>query len=293
MKKWKNVACFTLLIIIVCFFPLSANAETNITCPNCGKQVPASSNFCMICGFRLSNESSDISSQLQLICEKSYIWNIEGEYAPNGCYYAVTDLDQDGRLEVISASNYSSGNYTHLEIREVNADNTWLIDCGTGIKENFSLCYERVDNEQLRDDICYPDLLPYYWINFGEGDASTTLNAYKEPAKDIWYYTYSNFNSAGPEEREEIKESFFLATDGFHVEPLVWKYSYTTPVINQVKYYDNEKNEISELQYMKWELLFQNCIRKQAKISWFTVENNIANLKDLQDSYSVFAASMR
>lgn len=74
-----------------------------------------------------------LENQLNLILRKKELWEEEGE----GLVYAVTDLDMDGRLELISASSQGTGIYTYSHIYEVSEDGTDLSLCTRTLREEY------------------------------------------------------------------------------------------------------------------------------------------------------------
>ena len=68
----------------------------------------------------------DVKKQVQLIADSYDIWIMPDteEY-----YYTVTDLDHDGKLEIIDASMEGTGLYTYLKLWEVNDSNDGLTQC--------------------------------------------------------------------------------------------------------------------------------------------------------------------
>ncbi len=67
------------------------------------------------------------AEQIQLLEENRALWEYTESYE-SPWYYTFTDLDRNGRLEVISASMQGSGLYTYARYFEVRADGTGL-DC--------------------------------------------------------------------------------------------------------------------------------------------------------------------
>ena len=64
------------------------------------------------------------NDQINLIADNADNWKQD---VPSGVWgYSVTDLDQNGRLEIIAASVQGTGFYTYLDIYEVNEEGTGL-----------------------------------------------------------------------------------------------------------------------------------------------------------------------
>ena len=78
----------------------------------------------------------DEDVQLQLIADLSKEWFVENEYEEY--WYAVTDLDRDGNLEMIAATTQGSGLYTWFSVYEVSGDRTGLNLLPTTLKEGDS-----------------------------------------------------------------------------------------------------------------------------------------------------------
>ena len=80
----------------------------------------------------MSGDDADAKRQIEIITNNADKWieNSDVEY-----YYTVTDLDHDGHLEVISATNQGSGLYTYLKMFEVDDTNDGLTEIACGDTE--------------------------------------------------------------------------------------------------------------------------------------------------------------
>ncbi len=72
-----------------------------------------------------------LENQLNLILSKKELWEEED------FLYTVTDLDQNGRLELISASCQGTGIYTYSHIYEVSEDGTALSLCARTLRDEY------------------------------------------------------------------------------------------------------------------------------------------------------------
>ena len=71
-----------------------------------------------------------VEEQRRILEENRSLWTFdEGEYAPDW-YYAFTDLDHNGLLEVLSASTQGSGIFTYAHLYEVLPD-------GSGVRNLY------------------------------------------------------------------------------------------------------------------------------------------------------------
>lgn len=76
-----------------------------------------------------SSDTMDYDSQLQLIADHAAVWTGDSELVSEPFFYAVTDLDQNGRLEIIQSSCQGTGLYTNSKLWEVDAKGTKLVPC--------------------------------------------------------------------------------------------------------------------------------------------------------------------
>lgn len=86
--------------------------------------------------------AADLSSpqeQIKLLMSQVALWQVPSEGASETCYYAVTDLDRNGRLEILAASTQGTGIYTYGTVHEVSADYTDVQECMTPCKEDKDL----------------------------------------------------------------------------------------------------------------------------------------------------------
>ena len=65
-----------------------------------------------------ANNKFEIEKQLNLIMNNKNLWYKDTEFEKYS--YAVTDLDKNGRIEIISSVCQGTGIYTYTEIYEVN-----------------------------------------------------------------------------------------------------------------------------------------------------------------------------
>ena len=131
--------------------------------------------------------------QLDLIAGNTDTWKQIDEYSLWG--YTVTDLDQNGRLEIISASVQGTGFYTLINIYEVN-------EAGNGLSE---VKQNRNEYESSPDIIA--DSVPVYY----------------DPESRIYYYIFDDMIRNGYAETYENKRAVFLVNGEWNEIPLVSK----------------------------------------------------------------------
>ena len=98
------------------------------------------------------------------------IWEMVGTYGP--WHYAITDLDHNGRLEIISACTQGTGVFTTAEFRELSESFDSLVRCNDHTEE-FSPYPEIVISQA---DCYYDSENAQYWYIFDD----LTKNGYAE-----------------------------------------------------------------------------------------------------------------
>ena len=162
----------------------------------------------------------NLDDQLKLIAEKADEWKID---ELDQWVYAITDLDENGRLEVVSASVGGTGNYTNAYYYEVDESFTKL--------EPVKTEYEQGDSEpdvtvELADVYSNPETGEKFYI---------FSDMLKISAGEMYDFVYSISLKDGNLAAEVIGSSY-MSTDGEdEVETL---------------YYDAEENEITEDEYI-------------------------------------------
>ncbi|MDE7297243.1 MAG: VCBS repeat-containing protein, partial [Lachnospiraceae bacterium] len=77
------------------------------------------------------------TKQLRLILSQKELWELKGDYLAPEVAYAVTDLDRNGRLELIAEACQGTGIYTYFWIYEVSEDGESLVPCGRTLSEEY------------------------------------------------------------------------------------------------------------------------------------------------------------
>lgn len=96
--------------------------------------------------------------QKQLIDQMKATWALPAEYSP--WYYAITDLDRNGRLEVITAATQGTGIFTYAEFWEVTEGFDGLNHCTTDAKAEGDAWPEIIVDSAP----CYEDSGKYYYV---------------------------------------------------------------------------------------------------------------------------------
>ena len=82
--------------------------------------------------------SNNIETQFQIINDHKEQWISTMDYANDAYHYAVTDLDQNGRLEIITSNTGGTGYYTYSQYYEINETLDGLTKCEQNLVEGDS-----------------------------------------------------------------------------------------------------------------------------------------------------------
>lgn len=225
---------------------------------------------------KISDVTKDIEmieKQLQVILD-NMIWPPSQDikrYPP--MYLCLTDLDQNGRMELISAQLEGSGKYTYSDYKEVNENLDDLRICNWVNKEL----------ESEADIVMLKDIPVYYDLN-----------------NEVYYYIFNDIMKDGQHLYYENKRAVSLKNGKLSEQILAYKtswYQENVSVSSPIAVYkDADGNEISEREYITIaDTVFSDFIKKEAHFSWIYINNLDFNnlnhniLKDIvQKSYNEF-----
>lgn len=131
-----------------------------------------------------TTEKSDTEQQLEFLAAHFELWQAEEELDAWG--YAVTDLDQNGKLEIVTTESHGSGNYTTTSIREVDADFQSLNLCGKGHSCNTDIL-QRLAAEGGPQS-CGPLIAPHRYSN----DAPQVYPVYYDSEENQYHYMFAD-----------------------------------------------------------------------------------------------------
>lgn len=130
MRVLRICGCLVLMVLTLAGCgAISGISDTDTVSDNLPSQnAPISTN----------SDTIDFDSQLQLIADHAAVWTGDSELVAEPFFYAVTDLDQNGQLEIIQSSCQGTGLYTYTKLWEVGADGTELVPCQFPVAEGDS-----------------------------------------------------------------------------------------------------------------------------------------------------------
>lgn len=212
----------------------------------------------------MNNENSDeieIEKQLNVILKNKELWYKDTEFDKYS--YAVTDLDQNGRVEIISSICQGTGIYTYTKIYEINENIDGLTLCETNLQEYDSQA----------------DIIKNNWKVFYD-------NTNKK-----YHYIFDDLTKNGMTEYYENKRDFCLSNGKIEENYLARKNTIYQNGLPEVTCTDLNDNEISEEQYNNFENQFLKGFEKMnVNIEWLN-NNEEINFENLKDSYNNFAFS--
>ncbi|MBE5949881.1 MAG: hypothetical protein E7261_12815 [Lachnospiraceae bacterium] len=215
---------------------------------------------------QIPNEPQSINAQLELIADNIEKLQLFHEWVDAVNRYAVTDLDQNGRLELIASNMGGTGAYTYSRFYEVNETYDELVEYDIGFDEGHS----------------QPDIIV------------ENVDMYYDATGNIFYYI----------ERDTIKESTteyhsFLYSMSLSDGKLV-----TAPLSDMIEtYYDNYRviykdstgKEITKAEYdVLVANAFKGCDKYGANFGWqdtrelAKVTDRETIVKELSRSYDRF-----
>ena len=228
------VIVLIVLVIIVGAF-ISINNKTNVISNNVSGDTKNS-------GEKEQTETINVEKQIDVIMNNIDTWNLstdEDIYAPYG--YAITDLDQNGRLEIIASSCQGTGIYTYSNYYEVNEGLNGLNKIERNVEEGSS-----------EADIMIP-----------------TVKVFIDKAANEYHYIFDDLVKVGAAEYYENKQDIVLKNGKLYEKAIAYRNTIYTDSNPNITLKDANNNEITAEDYEIIEnKLFSNLELKLANIEW-------------------------
>ena len=188
----------------------------------------------------------DVTAQIQMIAKNVSVWKLE-EDPIQAVGYTVTDLDQNGRLEIISSVMGGTGMFSTNKMWEVNETGTELIFCESD-RETEGEGYDIMK-----------DRMPVYY----------------DKAENRYYYLVEDIMRNGMASNTTVVGSASLSEGMLHTLPLTVKTEeYDENGEVKITFKDAEENELTEEEYMGiTDKHFQGFEKKEAGVDWLIGEN--------------------
>lgn len=228
------VIILIVLVIIVGAF-ISINNKTKVMSNNISGDTKNS-------GEKGQTETVNVEKQIDVIMENIDTWSLstdEDIYAPYG--YAITDLDQNGRLEIIASSCQGTGIYTYSNYYEVNEGLNGLNKIERNVEEGSS-----------EADIMLP-----------------TVKVFIDKASNEYHYIFDDLVKVGAAEYYENKQDIVLKNGRLYEKTIAYRNTVYTDSNPNVTLKDANNKEITAEDYALIEnKLFSNLELKFANIEW-------------------------
>lgn len=228
------VIILIVLVIIVGAF-ISINNKTKVMSNNISGDTKNS-------GEKEQTKAINVEKQIDVIMNNIDTWNLstdEDIYAPYG--YAITDLDQNGRLEIIASSCQGTGIYTYSNYYEVNEGLNGLNKIERNVEEGSS-----------EADIMLP-----------------TVKVFIDKASNEYHYIFDDLVKVGAAEYYENKQDIVLKNGRLYEKTIAYRNTVYTDSNPNVTLKDANNKEITAEDYALIEnKLFSNLELKFANIEW-------------------------
>ena len=189
----------------------------------------------------------------------------QAESADAKWFYAVTDLDHNGRLELLAASVQGDGRYTHVMAWEVGAD----LASAAPIQVN------------VPEDESFPDIL------------TDSADTFYNPVSNTWVYMFYDNIVFSADEAYYAKCAVKLADDGLSFQQLAIQHNQAAGGIVNTAYMDNSGNAITGEQYNAAGTEGPaELIKSSTNFEWVDAAN-VSSQNALFNSYAVFKGMMQ
>ena len=243
LNKKGSAKVIVIIVLIVLIITIGTavsinDKKTNVNSNNVSGDIKES-------GENTQTQVTDYKKQIDVIMNNIDMWNLYTEdntYNPYG--YAITDLDQNGRLEIIASSCQGTGLYTYSNYYEVN---------------------ERIDG------------LNKIERNNKEGNSEAdimiaTAKVFIDKDKNEYHYIFDDLIRNGAAEYYENKQDIVLKNGKLSENTIAYK---NTKISNSDSYEvileDASRNKITLEDYQLIEnKLFSNLELKLVNVEWIT-----------------------
>lgn len=216
-----------LLTLCACGNKAAGNSEPDVTASPAASVVPA--------------KIGDTEGQKQLIMSFYDTWKYTDDSLD--WYYAICDLDANGRLEVITASVQGSGYYTYADFWQVSADGKSL---------------ERCDISSI-DSLSWPDIIV------------DSVDCYSDGSDR--YYAFADLMKTGAEGYNVMQNALKLSDNRVTVQLIAYESVRYDKNLNESRsYYDADGKGITEAQYESAVTdFFKNMTKTELPLEWTRV----------------------
>lgn len=185
--------------------------------------------------------SRSVEHQLKLMADNMDLWKELLDYADDVCKYTITDLDNNGRLELIVSQMGGTGIYTYSRFFEINETYDGLIECSNNFIEGDS----------------QPDII---------GDSAVV---YYDSNTDTYYYIFDDLSKNGVAEYYESIHSLSFKKGHITDTPLALRSTIYSSTATTITHTNAEGKDITEDEYLSSaEMMYGNLEKDTVTFSW-------------------------
>jgi len=225
MKKWKTIVCLSvmMLCLVACDGEKRESLlETEEIASEIISETESIEEF-------VSPES--LQSQLKIMAKSMDLWNDSYKSDLYFNRFTVTDLDRNGRYELIIAQMAGSGHYTDGKFYEVNETYDTLVECERVGRKGYGYTTKYESSE---------------WADFIVDE--TTM--YYDAKKDIYYYLFEDYKKDGLSWRRSCWQVLYIKDGALYEETIAtMEASWDEKGEGTFGYWDSKGNEITEEAY--------------------------------------------
>lgn len=194
--------------------------------------------------------SLDAEKQIKLIVDNYDVWTMkttDDKYKPYS--YVVTDLDQNGRLEIIASTCQGTGVYTYSKYYEVNETFDGLVEIERDLPKLAS-----------------------------EADIGVkTTKVFIDRIENEYHYIFTDLIKNGAAEYYENKQDILLKDGKLSEDVLAYKTTTYEDSVSEIKYQDTDLEDISSEAYEQIEHgWFKKLEYREANLEWiYQLEDNL------------------
>ena len=249
MRKKSLVICILMLVVLTTGCSPKKQSEADAGQPAVQTAVPAEQPSEQEATETVTPNSSGMPEELQkqLIMENYSLWAYTEPW-DSPWFYTFTDLDHNGRQEVIAATLQGTGLYTWIKVYEINTDYSGLVEVGLAEEDGFS----------------YPDLIV------------DSLPCYYEEDTGLYYYVCEDMVRDGAARYYFTSVAFGLRNGKMFFQTIASKESVYTGLSGDPTStcWNAEGNVISVEEYEACaDRIFAGKPKTDYRIIWTQVEN--------------------
>ena len=216
---------------------------------------------------RLEEEGEPLSDyqQMQINLILSKMDGLLQTDEQNTWYYSIMDLDHNGRMEFVAATQHPADRSTSLKVWEVNADTTGLTECAI----------------EKETDESFPDII------------TNAADTYYDYNMDRWHYLFYDNVVLSPAEVYTVRCSVIMRDRVIGYRAYAIEHSELVDSYRYVSHSDMDGNPISANQYnAAGAKEFNEVVRSTTHFEWLTAAEVQSSYR-LESSFKVFADMKR